>query len=184
MQNSVQLLRNDQTGINFLIIVHAFLFCLWLSLSMVSGFSIYVVDPIMLTSSGWAHSVSHIGWWAIIDFIVILISVKTPTFVLSASVGGRKLEYSVSKALDWIIFHAVCLCISVLADIVHIVLIILEITDNESVFVRGSFALLVCFLVGRIFEAAIIKLWLLARLRMYEINLKNVLKNTPSVLSL
>jgi hypothetical protein len=161
-EEAYDVLKNYQIGIYALLIIQLLIVILWITLSYVNGFSLYVVDPSVATSTGWAHSVSHLGLWFVLELLAIWLGSQITWF--SMEIDTSK---SIESALRRIIVYLVAHIISMIADIIHIVLTGIEIGDKESTFYVQNWGFLIAFLVGHILYFAFIKTWLIYRCVVY-----------------
>lgn len=155
-------LKNYQTGIYTLLIIQLLVVILWITMSYVNGFALYVVDPTVLISSGWAHSVSHLGLWFILELVAIWLGSQVIWFAME-----MKPEKSIESALRFLVVYLVAHVVSMVGDIIHIVLTGLEIGDQESTFYVQNWGFLIAFLVVHIIYFLLIKVWLIYRAVVY-----------------
>lgn len=155
-------LKNYQTGIYALLVIQLLVVSLWIALTYVNGFSLYVVDPSVLVSSGWAHSVSHMGLWFLLEYWVGWIGSRITQFDME-----KTKDKSVEGSVRRLVIYMIVLVISMIADIIHIVLTGLEIGDAESVLYVENWGFLIAFLVGYILYLVFVKGWLLYRTVVY-----------------
>lgn len=155
-------LKNFQTGIYTLMMVQVLVDILWIALTYVNGFALYVVDPSVVVSTGWAHSVSHMGLWFILEYLCAWTGGQVTGFSLET-----RPEKSFAGALRFLIIYLIVLSVSMLGDIAHIVLTGLEIGDKESTFAVENWTFLVIFLVVYILYLVIIKVWIFYRCVVY-----------------
>lgn len=125
------LLMNNQIGISVLIIVQILILCFWLSLSFVPGFALYDGSP------GHAHPVSHLGWWVIIETLIVISGIAATYFRLSANHANTKLEMQVSSARTYLVFFIFMVCVGMVANAVHVALTLVEAVYCNSSFCRG-----------------------------------------------
>jgi len=161
-QDGFNILKNYQTGIYTLLVIQVLIAILWIILSFVNGFALYTVDPSVIQSSGWGHSISHIGFWFVLEFLVCWVGSQVTAFSME-----KNQEKSVEGSLRFLIIYFIILGISMVADATHIILTGLEIGSAESTFYVENFAFLVAFLVGYILYLVIIKVWLFYRTVVY-----------------
>lgn len=161
-EEAYDVLKNYQTGLYTLLIIQLIIVILWTTLTYVNGFSLYIVDPSVIVSSGWAHSVSHMGLWFVLELIAIWLGGQITWFAME-----MKPAKSTESALRFIILYGVALVISMIGDIIHIVLTGLEVGDAESTFYVENWGFLIAFLSGYIVYLVVIKVWLLYRTVVY-----------------
>jgi hypothetical protein len=148
-------------SVDLLVIIETVILGLWMMMALVPGFALYTVDPsIVLPSSGWAYSVSHIGWWAMIELIVVVIGHRSTKFKLQIP-GSKRLQLGLEYAEQWLIFHAVALILAGASDVVHIVLTGLEIGARESTFYVQQGGWLITFLCALCIQLIFVKMPLL-----------------------
>lgn len=150
-------LYRDEFFIDTWVVFESILFVLWLAMVYVTGFALYTVAPSVMISTGWAHTVSHQGWWCIIEFVVIMIGWRVSKFVLPPPGPGR-LKFSLSRAKQWCVAHLVVLILGGIADIADIVLTGLEFGDAESTCYFSSWGFLLAFLIVLCLQLLVIKL--------------------------
>jgi len=167
-KGAFEILKNFQTGIYTLLIIQLLVDVLWLALSYVNGFALYTVDPSIVVSSGWAHSVSHLGLWFALEFIAAWLGGQVTGFPYE-----RTPQKSAEGSLRFIIVYLIALGLSMIADIIHIILTGLEIGDKESTLYVQNFAFLVAFLVVYIVYLVLIKGWLFYRCVVYYRAIEN-----------
>ena len=94
-------INRDETIIDLLVGIECILLALWMAMVYVNGFALYTVDPSVVSSTGWAHTVSHLGWWNIIYFVAIYFGLRNTKYVLpppSPSTGNTpRLKLSVGR---------------------------------------------------------------------------------------
>lgn len=161
-RGAYEILKNLQTGIYTLLIIQLLVDVLWITLSYVNGFSLYTVDPSILVSSGWAHSVSHLGLWFALEFIAAWLGGQVTGFSYE-----RTTQKSAESSLRFTIVYLIALGLSMVADIIHIILTGLEIGDKESTLYVQNFAFLIAFLVVYILYLVFVKGWLFYRCIVY-----------------
>jgi len=157
-------LYRDQFIIDVLVVVECILFALWQAMVYVPGFPIYTVAPSVVVSTGWGHTVSHLGCWAIIEFFVIAIGLRTSKFVLPPppiDADSPRLRFSLGRAKTWCIAHFVALLLGAVADVADIVLTGLELGDAESTCYFDSKGFLIAFLIVLILQLVFVKVPLL-----------------------
>lgn len=155
-------LTNYRTGIYTLMIAQVLVDILWITLTYVNGFALYVVDPSVAVSTGWAHSVSHMGLWFVLEYLCAWVGGQVTGFSLET-----RPEKSYAGALRFLIVYLVVLGVSMLGDIAHVVLTGLEIGDKESTFAVENWTFLIVFLVVYILYLVIIKVWIFYRCVVY-----------------
>jgi hypothetical protein len=155
-------LKNYQTGIYTLMLIQVLVDILWITLTFVNGFALYVVDPSVVVSTGWAHSLSHMGLWFVLEYLCAWLGGQVTGFALEKSP-----EKSFSGALRFLIVYMVVLSVSMLGDVAHIVLTGLEVGDKESTFAVENWTFLIIFLVVYILYLVIIKVWIFYRCVVY-----------------
>lgn len=173
-------LTADRIAIVTLLTIESALFCLWQAMVYVTGFALYTIAPGVVQPTGWAHTVSHLGWWAIIEFVVITIGWAGNGYSLQQP-RSKKLQLSMERAANWSLAHFIALIIAAGADITDIVLTGLEINDAESTFYVDSFGFLVAFLVVLILQLVFIKGALIWKQYEYRRHLCEVLQGAISV---
>lgn len=161
-KDGYSILKNYQTGIYTVLVIQVLIAILWIILTFVNGFALYTVDPSVAVSSGWGHSISHMGFWFVLEFLVCWVGAQVTAFSMD-----KDKEKSIEASLRFLIIYFIILAISMLADIAHIILTGFEIGSAESTFYVENFAFLVAFLVGHILYLVVIKVWLFYRTVVY-----------------
>ena len=154
-------LYRDQNIIDTLVFVECILFALWLAMVYVTGFALYTIAPAVIMPTGWAHTVSHQGWWCIIEFAVIAVGLRCTKFVLpapSTGSGSARLKFSLGRAKTWCIAHLVVLILGAIADVADIVLTGLEFGDAESTCYFSSWGFLLAFLIVLCLQLVFVKI--------------------------
>lgn len=169
-------------SVDLLVVIETVLLGLWLMMALVPGFTLYTVDPSIVVSSGWAHSVSHIGWWAMIELIVVVIGHRSTKFKLQMP-GTCRLQLGLEYAEQWLIFHGAAVILAGASDVVHIVLTGLEIGDHESTFYVQQWGWLVAFLIVLCLQLIFVKLPLLWCVFHYRQELKSTHEKHPSTIA-
>lgn len=175
-----QSITASKLGIDLLVIIESTLGLLWIAMVFVTGFALYTIDPAVTVSSGWAHSVSHLGWWFMIEFVVILIGQRSTSFTLQLPDSNR-LQLSLVRAESWLIFHGAALVLAMVSDAVHIVFTGLEIRDHESTFYYDSYGWLIGFLCALILQLVFVKLPLLWCIVQYYKRLRSTHQEVPKM---
>lgn len=118
------LLMSNALGIDTLVFIESMLYSIWMLFSLIQGFALYNGNP-------GAGTVSNIAWWAVIEFVVLQLGARATGFKLNLSADMSMLELAVASARKFLLFYVIMLCLAVVANIVHLSLLIAEL-------VRGS----------------------------------------------
>jgi hypothetical protein len=181
-------LHRDQLAIDTLVAIECIILALWMAMVYVTGFALYTVAPSVVVSSGWGHTVSHLGWWNIIEFVVIIFGLRSTKFVLAPSTAaggteGTRLKFALGRAKTWLVAHAVVLVLGAIADIVDIVLTGLEFGDAESTCFFSSWGFLLAFLIILCLQLLFVKLPLLWCVLEYRRHLNAASNNNSTIKS-
>jgi len=158
------LLKQNQTGIDSLILMQLLLLVLWMITTLVPGFALYDGPP------GEVSAVSHISWWAAIEIIIIYIGAKATTFGLHYSRDGQ-IEKGADRSLSYLWFYRFVLFIGAAANVTHGVLSILELSACNTTFCTNHQGFLIAFVAG-LFLLVLIEAWQVYRTTAYMTNLK------------
>ena len=161
----LDLLRYNQAGIVFIIIVGLAIVVTWLVFSVVPGFARFDGDPLETSA------VSHIGWWIPIEVITLVIG-GLSVFISFQYNRDQRIEASISKLRGWLVFYIVMLAVAIAANLVHLSLSALELsycTSTLCVSHKGFLLVLLVFLV----TLAVLEAWAIYRVVTYSTNLKN-----------
>ena len=161
------ILLYNQQAIDSLVYVQAIFFVVWQMLALVPGFALYngVVN-------GPANAVTHFGWWSAIEFVVIVIGVRSTMFQLSIPGNVNKLEFPARQATEFNQFYLFMLIIGVISNIVQ-----LGLTINELAYGSGQlaatylgFGIYFCCQIGAV--AFFLYPWIAFRVWVYSQHLK------------
>lgn len=146
------LLKNNQVGINMAVLIQLGISVLWLLTSLVPGFALFDGAP------GETSAVSHIGWWAAIEIVVIYVGSQSTSFSLHYNKKGQ-IEKGVDRAMTYLWFYQSVLFLAVAAHIVHVVLALIESTNCTSTLCVSGNGFLIALIVF-LFILTFILLWL------------------------
>lgn len=146
------LLKNNQVGINVAVLIQVGVAVMWMLTSLVPGFALFDGAP------GEASAVSHIGWWAAIEVVIIYIGSQSTTFSLHYNKQGQ-IEKGVDRAMTYLWFYQSALFLGAAAHIVHVVLALIESTNCTSTLCSSGNGFLVALIVF-LFILIIMLLWL------------------------
>lgn len=164
---ALAVLRYNIAGVITIIIINGFLFSLWLLTSLVPGFCRF--DG----AAGEASAISHIGWWAVIEFWVLLVGAMSVWFGLHYTRNG-KIEKGISNVRNFLVFYIIMLALAIIANIVHLVFSAIEwsnCTSTLCISYKG-------FLIAFVFLLAILivmEAWQIYRVLVYRRNIAIVL---------
>lgn len=180
------LLTNNQLGISVLVFFQLLIFSFWLCLSLIDGFALY--DGVSGVSSH-AHPVSHLGWWIVIELLVIIAGVAAVNFKLGTSKKRNTLELQVLSSVSYLkCIYMPILVIGILSNAVHAALTIVELSYCTSSFCRGfnvinpansallaasprTSAFLIVFIVLLFVDIFVVQIWLIFRAYTYYTHL-------------
>ena len=98
------MITSNSLGILVFVIAQFILLLLWMALSFAPGFALYDGTP------GHAHSVSHIGWWLMMEALVVFSGAFTYKYRITSSnlSSNAKFEYSVAAMRNYLVyFHLI-----------------------------------------------------------------------------
>lgn len=159
------LLRYNQSGLVFLIVIGLIIVATWTVFSVVPGFARFDGDPTEVSA------VSHIGWWIPIEIVVLVVG-GLSVFISFQYNRDQKIEASISKLRGWLILYIVVLAVGIAANLVHLALSALELSSCTSTLCttnKGFLIVLLIFLV----TLALLEAWAIYRVVTYSTNLKN-----------
>ncbi len=161
------ILLYNQQAIDSLVYIQAIFFGVWQMLALVPGFALYngVVN-------GPANAVTHFGWWSLIEFVVIIVGVRSTMFQLSIPGNVNKLEFPARQATEYNQFYLFMLIVGVISNIVQ-----LGLTINELAYGSGQlastylgFGIYFCCQIGAV--AFFLYPWIAFRVWVYSQHLK------------
>lgn len=166
-------LECDRKRVVMMVSFEAVLFALWMAMVYVTGFALYTVDPSIVVSTGWAHAVSHLGWWNIIELVSVGVGLfSSAGYALASPRTSNRLQFSIDKSMMWCVIHFAVVCIAIVADVTHTVLTGLEMGDAESTFYVQSWGFLLAFLIILPLQILLIKVPLLYCIALFRSRLK------------
>ncbi len=174
------ILTNNQIIIELLLAIQLIYICLWIALSFISGFALYTVDASVLSPTGWGHSISHFGWWLIIEVVLAWFLKGCTKFSLVPpnQKSLDRLQMSAARARETLLFDGVFVFLTIWADIAHMILTAWEIGDNESTLALANMVFLCAYFGILIAYSIVIKPYLLWRIRVYYIHLGYICKGS------
>jgi len=158
------LLRYNQSGIVFIIVIGLTIVITWSVFSVVPGFARFDGDPSEVSA------VSHIGWWIPIEILALVIG-GLSVFLSFQYNRDQRIEASISKLRGWLVLYIVVLAVAIAANLVHLALSALELsycTSTLCVSNKGFLVVLLIFLV----ILAMLEAWAIYRVVTYSTNLK------------
>ena len=161
------LLKNNQTGVDTIVLVQLLWLILWSLASLVPGFALF--DG----TAGEVSALSHIGWWMAIDIIVLFVGAKSTGFGLHYNKNGV-IEKGVGKVMAFLSFYIFVLVIGILAYIAHLVLSAIELSNCTSTLCVDQKGFLIALIVG-LSIMTILFGWQIYRVVTYRGNLRNTL---------
>ena len=159
------LLRYNQSGIVVLIIVGLVIVATWSVFSVVPGFARFDGDPTEVSA------VSHIGWWIPIEIIALTVG-GLSVFISFQYNRDQKIEASISKVRGWLVFYIVVLAVAIAANLVHLALSSIELSNCTSTLCMSNKGFLIVLLVFLV-VLALLEAWAIYRVVTYSTNLKN-----------
>ncbi len=183
-QSTYGTLTQNKLQIDAMVMIQSVYFSLWLAMSLIGGFALYTIDATIVTPTGWAHAVSHIGWWAIIEYWLSCIGHRATGYLLSYPKSERKLELSGVSTVNYDTFYLGFIAIAVVADVVHIVLTFFEMRDMESTFSITNWGFLIAVFVVYIVQLVLIKLPLAWFVYVHRSNHKRAIERIPLVFNM
>ena len=163
------LLKYNQSGILFTLLVIVLLLAPWCFFGVIDGFGKF--DG----AAGEASAVSHYGWWIYIELLNVLIGSMSIYFGLHYTKQGA-IEKGVGRVREFLKFYKFMLIIAILANIVHIVLSLIESSNCTSTLCTQNNAVLVVFIII-LFGLLFCECWQIYRVQVYDNNLFYTLAN-------
>ena len=171
LQNAdvLTLLKYNQSGILFCLLILLLLQGPWYIFSVVPGFAKF--DG----AAGETSAVSHTGWWLYIEAIAIFIGAMSIYFGLHYTKRGT-IEKGVGRTRDFLKFYVFVLVIAIIANIIHFVLCGIEYSNCTSTLCtqHGGFLVALMVLIGFI---AFVEMWQIYRVLTYSHNIFLTLAN-------
>lgn len=125
------LINNNALGILVLTVLEAIFLAFWVSLSYVDGFALY--DGV----GGHPNPLSHLGFWFIIELLVVLSGLGATFFRLGSNERKNSLELQVRSTQTYLIYYIGVLAAGIIANFIHAALSIVEAGYCSSSFCRG-----------------------------------------------
>jgi hypothetical protein len=119
------LLTLNRMGFTTGLVIQILLFLLWSLCVIIPGFALYDGN------TGTVSAYTHLGWWQIIEAVVLFIAVRVTLFGLSYSPREGIIEKGVARTRDWITFYKVALVFSSVSHLTHLILTLLEKTAGQ-----------------------------------------------------
>lgn len=155
------LLSDNEMGLKTLFWLQAIIYGLWIMTSLAPGFDRY--------DGTGTNAVTHIGWWALADFLVLIFQAFMFGFNLHYTRKGY-LELGAGRMLDYLVFVAVLSILSIAANIVHVVLTMFEVSVCNSTFCTKNYAVMIVFIVF-LYVLPVLRSWQVYRVLTYRANL-------------
>ena len=171
LQNAdvLTLLKYNQSGILFCLLILLVLQGPWYIFSVVPGFAKF--DG----AAGETSAVSHTGWWLYIEAIAIFIGAMSIYFGLHYTKRGT-IEKGVGRTRDFLKFYVFVLVIAIIANIIHFVLCGIEYSNCTSTLCtqHSGFLVALMILIGFI---TFVEMWQIYRVFTYSHNIFLTLAN-------
>lgn len=158
------LLRYNQSGILVLVFLGAAIVATWLVFSVVPGFALF--DG----ASSEISAVSHIGWWVPIEVITLVVG-GVSVFLSFQYNSDERIEASITRLRGWLVFYIVVLALAIVANMVHLALSAVELSNCTSTLCTTNKAFLVVLLVFLV-VLAFLEAWAIYRVVTFSTNLK------------
>lgn len=158
------LLRYNQTGILVLIFLGAAIVATWVVFSVVPGFALF--DG----ASTEISAVSHIGWWVPIEVLTLVIG-GVSVFLSFQYNRDQRIEASITRLRSWLVFYIVVLAAAIIANLVHLSLSAIELSNCTSTLCTTNKVFLIILLVFLV-VLAFLEAWAIYRVVTYSTNLK------------
>lgn len=157
------LLMSNALGIDTLVFIETTLFCIWMLFSLIQGFSLYNGTP-------GPSTVSNFAWWAVIQAIVMQLGARSTGFKLNVSSDLTMLELAVASARKFLLFYIIMLCLAVVANIIHLSLLIAELVNGSGTLATTNSGFGWAFL-ALLIMLVIVDIFLAVRAGIYRSNL-------------
>jgi len=172
------MLMSNALGIDTLVFIQSTMYSIWLLFTLIQGFALYNGNP-------GPSTVSNVAWWAVIEFIVLQLGARSTGYKLNLSSDMTVLELSVSNSKKFLLFYIIMLCLAVVANIVHIALLIAELVGGSGTLSTTNPVFGWVFL-GVLVVILIVDVFLAVRAAIYRSNMNyaNVLDDTGLLFAL
>lgn len=168
-EQTLVLLKYNQTGVVTIIFLALIVLVLWSIASIVPGFARF--DG----AAGETSAISHIGWWIAIEIFVLVVGAMSTFFGLHYTKEGA-IEKGVGRVRSFLTFYIFVLAIAIAANITHLVLSGLELSNCTSTLCTSQKGFLIALLVI-LAVLAFLEGWQIYRVVTYSNNLFNSLGN-------
>lgn len=165
------ILTNNQVSIRVVQGIQLGLMALWFALVFVRGFA--------LNEGGGNSAVPHIPWM-FVEVVTLYVGSRITGFVLTNPSHANRLELMFSDASGRLTGYMIMLGTAIVANIAHVVLSIIEVVHCTSAFCVSGYGFLIAFIIG-LFAMILLELYLIWRVRVYQLNLIASVIDTPSV---
>jgi hypothetical protein len=155
------LLKRNQQAVIALLIAQLSLDVLWVLATLVPGFALY--DGAV----GSVSAYTHVGWWLVIELLVLLCGSVATYFGLHYSTTDRRVEKGVAPTSNWLTLYLFVLFIGFCSHVVHDALTWVEVAGCTSTLCRNYYWAHVCTGVLLIL-LAIVTVLLMWRARIYQ----------------
>jgi hypothetical protein len=154
----------NRMGISSFVFVEIVFFIIWFFALGVPGFALY--DGSVNTISAFTHAM----WWMFIEFGVIICGVGSTWFGLGYDPKKQRFERNVSRSESWIDLYCVLLPVGAVANLIHFILTMFEVTNCSSTLCKDHFWVIVCLLIF-LMVLVILQILQIFRVRSYKHNL-------------
>lgn len=168
------MLNSNAIGVEVLNFMEMVIFSVWMFFGMVTGFAIY-------NGTNSANAVTHFGWWAFIELVVVWWGRGLGKYSLVISTNKSKLEMSAYEAINSLRYFTFVLILGMISNIVHASLTFCELSSKTSTFTIETYGFAVTFAVLLLVLVVIIQGFLLYRSFAYIASLEYVLKRNAAL---
>ncbi len=158
------LLRYNQSGIVVLIFLGVGIVATWLVFSVVPGFALFDGDVSEISA------ISHIGWWVPIEVLALVIG-GISVFVSFQYNQKQRIEASITQLRGWLVFYIVVLAVAIVANLTHLALASIELSNCTSTLCTSHKSFLIILLIFLV-VMAFLEGWAIYRVITYSSNLK------------
>jgi len=155
----------NQVAIDTLIFLQIILFAVWQMLALIPGFALYSGPD------GTVNSVTHFGWWSLIEAVVIIVGVRSTMFNLSLPDNLNKCEFPVKATQQYLFFYMFILVIGTASNLIHLVLTVIELSYGKSKLATDYLGFGIYF-GCQLTLAIIFSLWIIQRVYVYSRHLE------------
>jgi hypothetical protein len=155
----------NQVAIDTLIFLQIILFAVWQMLALIPGFALYSGPD------GTVNSVTHFGWWSLIEAVVIIVGVRSTMFNLSLPDNLNKYEFPVKATQQYLFFYMFILVIGTASNLIHLVLTVIELSYGKSKLATDYLGFGIYF-GAQLALAIIFSLWIIQRVYVYSRHLE------------